>query len=149
MPFLDYLLDKNPIVRVGPPNIVSVTMSILKSIGARQQGKDDRFDPAVPDLLQHFLEAKTTHPDVVDDNTIVGYMMIPLVAGADTTAITIRAIFYFLLRHPETYRKLEAEILAANLPKDKPISYAAARALPCKHPPPPHPKTTLLIPAQT
>ncbi|KAK3896552.1 cytochrome P450 monooxygenase mpaDE, partial [Staphylotrichum tortipilum] len=130
MPFLDFLLDKNPIIRLGPPNIVNVTLSILKSIAARQQGKDDRFDPAVPDLLQHFLEAKTTHPDTVDDNTIVGYMMIPLVAGADTTAITICAIFYFLLRHPETYRKLETEILAAGFPKDKPISYAATRSLP-------------------
>jgi hypothetical protein len=74
MPFLDFLLDKNPIMRVGPPNLNSVAMIALGSLGARQQGKDENFDPAVPDLMQHFIGAKAAYPDLVDDNTIMGYM---------------------------------------------------------------------------
>ena len=138
MPFLDFLLEKNPIVHIGPPNLMSVAMVALGSLGARAQGQDKDFDPSVPDLLQHFIEAKTSHPDVVDDNTIMGYMMIPLLAGADTTAITLRAIFYFLLQNRAAYQKLQDEILAAGFSTDKPVPYSAARALPCK--PKPSPK---------
>ncbi len=132
MPFLDFLFEKNPIVHIGPPNLMSVAMVALGSLGARMQGQDKDFNPAVPDLLQHFIAAKTAHPDTVDDNTIMGYMMIPLLAGADTTAITIRAIFYFLLRNRATYKKLQDEVLAAGFSTDKPVPYSAARALPCK-----------------
>ncbi len=132
MPFLDFLLEKNPIIRMGPPNLLSVTMVALESLVARQQGKDKNFDPAVPDLLQHFMETKVAHPDLVDDNAIMGYLMIPLLAGADTTAITIRAVFYFTLRNPAVYRKLQEEIVAAGFGVDKPAPYSAARALPCK-----------------
>lgn len=60
----------------------------------------------------------------------MGYLLVNLVAGADTIAITIRAIFYYTLRHPEVYKKLESEILAADFGKIAP--YNAARALPCE-----------------
>ncbi|KAK1836434.1 Pisatin demethylase [Podospora conica] len=130
IPLLDFLLDKNPLMRVGPPNLNNVAMIAGGSLGARLQGKDGNFDPAVPDLMQHFIDAKAAYPDLVDDNTIMGYMMIPLLAGADTTAITIRAVFYYLLRHPATYRKLQDEVLAAGFDADTPAPYRAARALP-------------------
>ncbi|KAH6848218.1 cytochrome P450 [Chaetomium sp. MPI-CAGE-AT-0009] len=130
MPFLDSVLDKNPIVRIGPPSLHNVTRVALESLGARQQGKDKAFNPMVPDLLHHFIEAKLAYPDVVDDGMFMGYMMIPLLAGADTTAITIRAIFYFVLRNPAVYRKLREEVLAAGFGADKPAPYHAARALP-------------------
>ncbi|KAK0740062.1 cytochrome P450 [Schizothecium vesticola] len=78
MPFLDFLFEKNPIMRIGPPNLNS-----------------------------HFIGAKAAYPDVVDDNAIMGYIMIPLLASANTTTITIHAVFYFLLRNPATYRKLK------------------------------------------
>ena len=132
MPFLDFLLEKNPIIRIGPPNLLSVARVSAESLGARLQGKDKDFDPAVPDLLQRFIDAKKAHPDLVDDNTIMGYMMIPLLAGADTTAITIRAVFYFMLQNPDVYRKVQEEVLKAGFGTDKPAGYSAARALPCK-----------------
>lgn len=132
MPFLDFLLNKNPVMHIGPPNLASVTRAALGSLIARQQGKDKNFDPMVPDLLHHFMETKLAYPDIVDDNTIMGYMLIPLLAGADTTAITIRAVFYFTLRNPAVYRKLQEEVLAAGFGTQKPAPYNAARALPCK-----------------
>lgn len=102
----------------------------MEHLIARSSGKDPNFNPKVPDFLQHFLNAKNTHPDLVDDGIIMGYLLVNLLAGADTTAITIRAIFYYALRHPEVYKKLEAEVVAADLGKIAP--YNAARALPCK-----------------
>src|SRR4051812_27684897 len=95
MPFLDALLDKNPLMRLGPPNMVNTITAALGFMGARAQGVDKNFNPEVPDLLHHFMATKTTHPDLVDDNTVLGYTLTPLVAGADTTAIAIRAVVYF------------------------------------------------------
>ncbi|KAG8165816.1 hypothetical protein KVR01_004368 [Diaporthe batatas] len=128
MPFLDFLLDKNPVMRIGPPNLGTVTRIAAEHLVARLSGKDASFNPKVPDFLQYFLNAKSTHPDLVDDGVIMGYLLVNLLAGADTTAITIRTIFYYTLRDPAVYKKLEAEIVAADLAKVAP--YNAARALP-------------------
>lgn len=35
-------------------------------------------------------------------------------AGSDTTAISLRAVFYYLCKNPDTYDKVVAEILLAN-----------------------------------
>lgn len=131
MPWLDYLLDKNPVMRIGPPNLSNMTRIALGSLVARLQGKDENFDPATPDYLQHFLEAREAHPDlVVDDGTVMGYLFVNLLAGADTTAITIRAVFYFALKHPRVHRRLVDEVRAAGFDVDEPAPYAGARHLP-------------------
>ncbi|KAK8131649.1 hypothetical protein PG984_008087 [Apiospora sp. TS-2023a] len=129
IPLLDFLLDKNPVMRVGPPNLGNLTRIALEHLVARQQGQDPDFDPKVPDFLQHYIDTKKNDPDLVDDGAIVGYLLINLLAGADTTAITLRAIFYLVLREPRAYRKLEEEILAADLGADVP-AFSACRRLP-------------------
>lgn len=62
----------------------------------------------------------------------MGYLLVNLLAGADTTAITIRAIFWYALHNPRAYKKLEEEILAADLADV--ASFSSARALPCESP---------------
>lgn len=129
IPFLDFLLDKNPVLRIGPPSLGNVTRIAFEHMIARLQGKDVNFNSNVPDFLQHFLDARDTYPDL-DDGMIMGFLLVNLLAGADTTAITIRALFYYALRSPEVYQKLEKEVLAAGFGKVAP--YKEARALPCK-----------------
>lgn len=130
LPSLDYWLDKNPVVRIGPRNLVHVTQVAFESLISRIQGKDANFDPKKLDYMHYFIESKKTHPDLVDDATVMGYIMVNLVAGADTTAITIRSIFYFCLRQAAVYRKLEAEILSAGFNPEKPAPFTASRQLP-------------------
>nr|RBQ85432.1 hypothetical protein FVER53263_14002 [Fusarium verticillioides] len=130
MPFLDFLLDKNPIMRIGPPNLANITRISLEHLISRLQGKDENFDPKVPDFLNHFIESKKTNPDLVNDGIIMGYLLVNLLAGADTTAITIRAFFWYTLHSPSVYSKLEKEILAAGI--DNVASFSSARALPCE-----------------
>jgi len=130
MPFLDFLLDKNPVMRVGPPNLGNITRIALEHIDMRVKGTDPNFDPKHYDYLQHFLDAKAAQPDVVHDGMIMNYLFINLIAGADTTAITIRAVMYMVLKHPEVLLKLNKEVLAADL--GKVAQYNAARALPCE-----------------
>ncbi|KAK3353366.1 cytochrome P450 [Lasiosphaeria hispida] len=130
MPWLDYVLDKNPVVRIGPPNLGNATRIAFESLVARLQGKDQSYDPKTPDYLQHFIDSKSTHPDLVDDGTIMGYLLVNILAGADTTAITLRAIFYFSLKQPDVYRRLEAEVRAAGIDRDHAAPYSVARQIP-------------------
>ncbi|KAI8258837.1 Cytochrome P450 monooxygenase mpaDE [Colletotrichum sp. SAR 10_98] len=130
MPFLDFLLDKNPVMRIGPPNLANITCISLEHLVSRLQGKDPNYDPNVPDFLQHFIQSKQAHPELVNDGIIMGYLLVNLLAGADTTAITIRAIFWHALHQPLVYRRLEQEILSGEL--SDVASYSSARALPCQ-----------------
>ncbi|KZL80046.1 benzoate 4-monooxygenase cytochrome p450, partial [Colletotrichum incanum] len=122
MPWLDRLLDKNPIVRIGPPNLTTVATIAQERLQARLEGKDTNFNQGVPDFLQYFTEC------VEDKGAIINYIILVLLAGADTTAITIRAVFYYVLRHPEAHKKLVDEILSADL--DIVPSYQDAKNLP-------------------
>ncbi|KAI0855331.1 cytochrome P450 [Xylaria cubensis] len=126
MPFLDYLLDKNPIIRIGPPNLGNITRIAAENLANRLQGANN-VQADVPDFLQHFVDAKSSNPEVTETDMLVN-LLTTLIAGADTTAITIRTIFYYALKNPEIYNRLESEILAAEL--KQPASYSLSRAIP-------------------
>lgn len=127
-PKLDKYLDKNPYIRIGPPAFGSITNLGLGHLMARMKG-DDKHDPAKPDFLDRYLEAQQTHPEVVDVYRILSYMLVNLAAGSDTTAVSLRSIFWLSLRHPHVYARLEAEVLAAAFSK-MPAPYAETRRLP-------------------
>lgn len=76
MPWLDYWLDKNPVVHIGPPNIGNVTNIAIESMVARLKGEDKNFVPEKPDFLQYFIESKGTHPEIVDEGKIIGYLLL-------------------------------------------------------------------------
>ncbi|KAL4883507.1 cytochrome P450 [Aspergillus karnatakaensis] len=126
MPILDRILDKNPIYRLGPPSFGTITNISLQRLVSRLQKKDEHHDPAKPDFLDRFIEAKSLYPDVVDDAQIIAYLLINMVAGADTTSITITAALYLCLKNPDIWNRLKTEIPAAT----QPISYKSARQYP-------------------
>ncbi|KAK4147374.1 Pisatin demethylase [Dichotomopilus funicola] len=129
MPWTDYILDKNPIYPIGPPNIGNVTRIAVENLTARLKGEDKNFDESKPDFLQYFIESKSTHPDLVNDGSVIGYLLLNLIAGADTTAITMRALFYHILKSPRIYTKLQTEVRSVFVPFEA-ASHAKARALP-------------------
>ncbi|KAF3902746.1 hypothetical protein AA313_de0203238 [Arthrobotrys entomopaga] len=62
------------------------------------------------DFLSRFLAARQTFPEIVDDFRVLAYTNTNIVAGSDSTAITLRAVFYHLLRNPITMQRLVEEI---------------------------------------
>ncbi|EMR70732.1 putative benzoate 4-monooxygenase cytochrome p450 protein [Eutypa lata UCREL1] len=148
MPFLDYLLDKNPVFRIGPPNLGNITRIATERMVARLQGQRPprplEYGEDIPDYLDHFIAVKDAHPDAITETDIVVYLLTTLIAGADTTAITIRAIFYYALRKPSVYSRLEEEILSADL-KSSAASYSSARALPLREGMRMHPAVCMLL----
>src|SRR5579862_989947 len=95
------------------------------------------------DLLYYFTERQQKNPDLmrpldvhIEANSEVYPPIFVLsndsFAGSDTTAIALRAVFYYLLKNPQYYSRLRQEIdeaEAAGKFSDS-VTYAQARALP-------------------
>lgn len=146
IPVLDHWFDKNPVYRIGPPSFGPTAAHGVGAMIARLKGEDSGYhNPSDPDFLDNFLEAKKAYPDLVDDNLVVSYLMNNLIAGADTTAISLRNVFYYVLRSPRVWQRLRDELKAviaknpseyngpvpATKGKDwKPVTWKQARASP-------------------
>lgn len=130
MPILDHLLDKNPIYKLGPPSFGTITNISIQHLVDRLQGKDDSYHDFVqPDFLDKFIEAKKLFPDVVDDMQVISYLMLIMIAGADTTAITLNAAIYYSLKEPRIWKRLQSEIPAYD-PESSDFSYKTSRDFP-------------------
>ena len=63
-----------------------------------------------PDLLSKFLAAREARPDFMTD-TLVQTMAVSMAfAGSETTAISLSAVFYYLLKTPAALARLRREI---------------------------------------
>ncbi|KAI5458779.1 cytochrome P450 [Mariannaea sp. PMI_226] len=131
MPFLDRVFDKNPIYRMGPPGFNTITGISIKHLVDRYQGNDKEYhNPESPDFLDKFIEAKNANPDTVPDEQIVSWLMVNMIAGADTSTIVIKNALYFSLKNFAIWKRLTEEILAAGFHGRTPPSYKEVKALP-------------------
>ncbi|KIW59976.1 hypothetical protein PV05_00233 [Exophiala xenobiotica] len=64
-------------------------------------------------LLAGFRQAQAKHPERLTDRDLMGFLFANIAAGSDTTAVTLRSLFYHLVRTPGCYSKLTDEIRAA------------------------------------
>ncbi|CAG8229941.1 unnamed protein product [Penicillium nalgiovense] len=110
IPLLDYLFDKNPIMRIGPPTFLWANIFSVEQLHRRyQEGNHDG------DFLSKFLQLKQKNPELVDDNTIILWLLSNVLAGSDSTAGTMCATIYYVLKNPGVCQKLCKELRGANL----------------------------------
>lgn len=121
MPFMDRLLVKNPI-RLwcsdhGLLNTNTAVVDFAKArVASRLESKKksahsgSASSAKLKDFLTRFLEAKEKDPAFIDDQRVLALTVANMFAGSDTTAITLRAIFYFLLKNPTQHRRLLDEL---------------------------------------
>ncbi|KAH8725553.1 pisatin demethylase [Phaeosphaeriaceae sp. PMI808] len=62
------------------------------------------------DFLSCFQEAHHKDPDFIGEDRVLALTVANMIAGADTTAISLRAIFYNLARNPSNLAKLRDEL---------------------------------------
>jgi cytochrome P450 len=106
------ILDKNPIMRVGPPTFVWANIFSLEQLQKRyKEGNPGNKQ----DFLGKFLEIKEKNPELVNDNTIILWLLSNVLAGSDSTAFTMCAAIYYVLKNPNVHTKLCAELRDANL----------------------------------
>lgn len=100
-PFLSYFL-KSPI-----PTWARLARQKLQ---ARQVLEQSTLDGHKADLLDKFLDAADKHKDSVSLALIQRMISSTISAGFDTTAFTMTAILYYILKNPPALRKLRKEI---------------------------------------
>ncbi|KAL8810000.1 MAG: hypothetical protein Q9200_002939 [Gallowayella weberi] len=125
IPFLDVLLLKNPIIRILDRfGINPFSFAVVKFAKARMSerlteinaakdcGKPLNDTTAVRrgDLLSMFLKAKEERPDFFHDGRVLTLAVSMAFAGSETTAISLAAVFYYLIHNPDCYRRLMQEI---------------------------------------
>ena len=88
-----------------------------------------RAPGATEHYLDKYLKLKESYSDiVVDDNQIVNWLMLNILAGGDTTSATMRATAYYLAKNPGNYERLTDELRAARL--QLPAQWKDIRGLP-------------------
>lgn len=62
------------------------------------------------DFLSRFALAQKANPDFMTDFQVLAILSSLVNAGSDTTASSLSAVFYFLLRNPQCYARLMGEL---------------------------------------
>ena len=120
MPWLDYLFIKNPLRQLIQGGS---TGAVARFARARIDERLSGLNPGAKgvensahshrDFLARFLEAKKEYPEIVSDNQVFSYTVTNMIAGSDTTAISLRAILYYTLKSPRVMAKLYEELSTA------------------------------------
>ncbi|KAK6371295.1 hypothetical protein LTS17_009026 [Exophiala oligosperma] len=118
MPWIDLLFLKNPLVLLlDKLGVKLFAFPITKFAFARMnerlteikaQGREKGTNK--PDLLSMFLKAQTDRPEFMTDQRVLTMAVSMAFAGSETTAISLAAVFYYLLRNPHCYEKVMAEL---------------------------------------
>lgn len=105
----------------------SLRSTASREITARQSRGSDRND-----ILSNLLATHEAQPEAFDSQALTSMATSNIFAGSDTTAISTRAIIYYLLKNPACKGKLVAELDSArNQGKlSSPATLAQADSLP-------------------
>ncbi|XMA15857.1 hypothetical protein WAI453_008648 [Rhynchosporium graminicola] len=125
IPFLDLLFLKNPIyLQAAKYGLVDATFPVAKfaqqRVAERYPSAKDGSEAVLPssepkansqpDLLSKFMQAKTDRPEFMTDSLVMTMAVSMAFAGSETTAISLSAVFYYLLKNPRCMEKLYQEL---------------------------------------
>jgi cytochrome P450 len=71
---------------------------------------DDVKPTSKPDLLSKFVQAKRDRPEFMTDSLVMTMAVSMAFAGSETTAISLSAVFYYLLKNPRAMENLMKEL---------------------------------------
>lgn len=100
--------------------------AVKEIAGRKDRGSDHK------DILTQLLETQKQKPAQMDDNAVTSMATSNIFAGSDTTAISTRAIIYYLLKNPDCKRRLIEEIdtMKSQGKLSDPITLAEADKMP-------------------
>ncbi len=112
MPWLDKIFVKNPIrTWLSKYGFIDNSSGTAKFSRARMAERlSGTYKKDSMDLLTMFLKAQKENPTFFDDGRLLTMTTSIALAGSDTTAISLAAVFYHLLKNPKCYQKLNDEI---------------------------------------
>lgn len=95
---------------------VQIMDYVQKQLDKRKAGDDDleklaeKDETAPQDFLEKLLIANKKDPDKTTSYHVYIMGLSNIIAGSDTTAVSLSGILYYLLKNPETLAKLRQEI---------------------------------------
>jgi cytochrome P450 len=92
--------------------VAHFAMRRIAETNARAEGKIAEHTSEQPRraFLSRFQEAHNKDPEFISQDRVLALTVANMIAGSDTTAISLRAIFYNLVRNPDKLAKLQAEL---------------------------------------
>ncbi|KAJ5802101.1 uncharacterized protein N7503_004551 [Penicillium pulvis] len=151
-PWLDRLFVKNPVklfleskgLWPKSPNATIIKFALDQQREHSKNSVDDQGRSTGKqgvNFLQRFLQSQEKNPEFLTDNRITAMCASLIIAGSDSTAISLSSVFYYLLQNPRVYQNLMQEIDAADAigalasPKDSTgagdvVPFTAAKSLP-------------------
>ncbi|KAF5020470.1 hypothetical protein F66182_7509 [Fusarium sp. NRRL 66182] len=116
IPWLDQWLDKNPIWRIGPRPLVKGVEYTIKILTEYQQQVASGACKRKPvDLFIDKYSSLKETVDFVDDDQVLHWLMLNVLAGGDSMAGAMRSPAYHMVKNPAVHKKLVAELRAADL----------------------------------
>jgi len=117
MPWIDQLWAKNPVVRYLTPEkssaVVEFALARARERKSAEKSEKEGLEYNPRDFMSQFFDAKAKSASI-PDHYVTAWATSNIQAGSDTTAILLRAILHFLLKHPASLDKLMAELAQAH-----------------------------------
>ncbi|KAK3674138.1 hypothetical protein LTR78_005985 [Recurvomyces mirabilis] len=117
IPALERLVYRNPIALRSKRALSSMAATAVKKL--QDRASKPQATGQTPDLLTRFLESSRANPDVLDKTGIIGMLMSTISGAGDTTATTVNASLYWLMKHPDALARLRQELMDAQI--DRPV----------------------------
>jgi cytochrome P450 len=113
IPDMERLIYRNPIsMRLKGATPAGITNMAVTKLRDRMTMKDE---DSHADLLQRFIRASEDNTKTLDMTGVVGMLMSTISGAGDTTATSLTAIFYNLLKHQHVLDKLIDELSSVEL----------------------------------
>lgn len=100
---------------------------------AQSEARQSRGTPDQPDIMQKLLRLHDVKPAAFNDDAVRSMVATNVFGGAETTASSIRAVIYFLLKNKTAMKKLQREIDKTcqhhSWPSDVPVSLQLAESM--------------------
>ncbi|CAO1604281.1 hypothetical protein XANCAGTX0491_007840 [Xanthoria calcicola] len=136
MPRMSYWLKLNPVVAHLRKDSHMFVGWTVKRIQERIKERHEKYSSAGSstdgpiDFLDAFLDAAQSDDDPSGYNfaLLIDWTLVNVMGGADTTAVALRAVLWFLLKDPSRNEKLLQEIHSARL--RVPVSWKQTQKLP-------------------
>ncbi|KAJ6075992.1 cytochrome P450 [Penicillium canescens] len=129
VPIWHKFLMGNPLLPILLPSmegwdkVLSFTLKAVNTVTGRDTGSEEKGKQGDEldlgslerrgDMLSKWYALKLSEPDKISTRDLVVHLSTNVFAGSDTTAIALRAVFYYLLKSPIKMQKLVLEIESA------------------------------------
>jgi cytochrome P450 len=129
MPIIHKILTENPLYRADSTWRHAIDFSVHK-IRERldKERTADGITSGHSDFLQMFLQIQNESAKGFDPDRMVSWLLINMLAGADTTAASLAATLYFVLKDAKVLQRLRTELEGKGL--TVPVAFEGVRKLP-------------------